>query len=164
LCQHRGVLLTGRIHRSRSRDAPHESAAAKKTPCPNRMQLGRFSGRRIASWRWHWNQLRKHRNRSNSREAKTHRTNPPANAVSPQWQSKARELRECDQAHSVQSESCRQLTLMLQADIGRVNARAGEERRIVPQRDEKILILVPGVIVGVTLRPSLSVFSTEDPA
>jgi hypothetical protein len=53
---------------------------------------------------------------------------------------------------------------MLQGDIGRVNARAGEERRIVPQRDEKILILVPGVIVGVTLRPSLSVFSTDDPA
>jgi hypothetical protein len=51
---------------------------------------------------------------------------------------------------------------MLQADIGRVNARAGEERRIVPQRDEKILIYVAGVIVGVTLRPSLSVFSADD--
>jgi hypothetical protein len=51
---------------------------------------------------------------------------------------------------------------MLQADIGRVNARAGEERRKVPQRDEKILIYVVRVIVGVTLRPSLSVFSADD--
>jgi hypothetical protein len=30
--------------------------------------------------------------------------------------------------------------LMLQAAIGRVNARAGEERRIIPERDEKTLI------------------------
>jgi hypothetical protein len=51
---------------------------------------------------------------------------------------------------------------MLQADIGRVNARAGEVRRMVPQRDEKILIYVDGLIVGVTLRPSLSVFSVDD--
>jgi hypothetical protein len=51
---------------------------------------------------------------------------------------------------------------MRQADIGRVNARAGEERRIVPQRDEKILIYAAGLIVGVTLRPSLSVFSADD--
>jgi hypothetical protein len=51
---------------------------------------------------------------------------------------------------------------MLQADIGRVNARAGEERRIVPQRDEKILIYVAGVIVGVTLRPSHSVPGADD--
>lgn len=42
---------------------------------------------------------------------------------------------------------------MLQADIGRVNARAGEERWMVPQRDEKTLIYVVGVIVSVTLRP-----------
>jgi hypothetical protein len=51
---------------------------------------------------------------------------------------------------------------MLRADIGRVNARAGEERRIVPQRDEKTLIDVAGVIVGVTLRPSLSVSGADD--
>jgi hypothetical protein len=50
---------------------------------------------------------------------------------------------------------------MLQADIGRVNARAGEERRMVPQRDEKILIYAAGLIVDVTLRP-LSVFSADD--
>src|SRR5258708_29953552 len=48
---------------------------------------------------------------------------------------------------------------MLQADIGRVNARAGEERRIIPERDEKTLMQVDGLIVGVTLRPSLSVSS-----
>ena len=51
---------------------------------------------------------------------------------------------------------------MLQADIGRVNARAGEERRIIPERDEKTLMQVDGLIVGVTLRPSLSVFITND--
>jgi hypothetical protein len=51
---------------------------------------------------------------------------------------------------------------MLQADIGRVNARAGEERREVPQRDEKTLINVEGGIVEVTLRPSLSVSGAAD--
>jgi hypothetical protein len=33
---------------------------------------------------------------------------------------------------------------------------------MVPQRDEKILIYVAGLIVSVTLRPSLSVFSADD--
>jgi hypothetical protein len=33
---------------------------------------------------------------------------------------------------------------------------------MVPQRDEKTLICVAGVIVDVTLRPSLSVFSADD--
>src|SRR5258708_18467039 len=48
---------------------------------------------------------------------------------------------------------------MLQAAIGRVNARAGEERRIIPERDERILMHVHGWIVEVTLRP-LSACST----
>src|SRR5258707_13986256 len=48
---------------------------------------------------------------------------------------------------------------MLQAAIGRVNARAGEERRKIPERDEKILMRVHGLIVEVTLRP-LSACST----
>src|SRR5438309_5754990 len=48
---------------------------------------------------------------------------------------------------------------MLQAAIGRVNARAGEERRKIPERDEKTLIHVSGLIVEVTLRP-LSACST----
>jgi hypothetical protein len=34
--------------------------------------------------------------------------------------------------------------LMLQADIGRVNARAGEERWKFPERDEKTLMRVDG--------------------
>jgi len=48
---------------------------------------------------------------------------------------------------------------MLQAAIGRVNARAGEERREIPERDEKTLMHVEGWIVEVTLRP-LSASST----
>src|SRR5882757_8340106 len=51
---------------------------------------------------------------------------------------------------------------MLQAAIGRVNARAGEERRIIPERDEKTLIHVDGLIVGVTLRPLSACSTTED--
>ena len=50
---------------------------------------------------------------------------------------------------------------MLQAAIGRVNARAGEERRIIPERDEKTLMQVDGLIAGVTLRP-LSAYPTTD--
>jgi len=51
---------------------------------------------------------------------------------------------------------------MLQAAFGRVNARAGEVRWVVPERDEKTLMHAMELIVGVTLRPSLSVFRTED--
>jgi hypothetical protein len=36
---------------------------------------------------------------------------------------------------------------MLQAAIGRVNARAGEERRKFPERDEKTLMHVLGLVV-----------------
>ena len=52
---------------------------------------------------------------------------------------------------------------MLQAAIGRVNARAGEERRMVPERDEKTLMLVDGLIVEVTLRPLSACSTTDDP-
>src|ERR1700726_4124183 len=52
---------------------------------------------------------------------------------------------------------------MLQAAIGRVNARAGEERREVPERDGKTLIHVDGLIVGVTLRPLSACSTTDDP-
>ena len=102
-------------------------------------------------------------NRYNSCDAEADRNKAAGHTTQEGWSCAARELRRCNQAHSVQSEQYRQLALMLQADIGRVNARAGEERRIVPQRDEKTLIYVAGVIVGVTLRPSLSVFSADDP-
>ena len=36
---------------------------------------------------------------------------------------------------------------MLLAATGRVNARAGEVRRIIPERDEKTLILVDELVV-----------------
>ena len=58
-------------------------------------------------------------------------------------------------------ESYEQLTSILQAAIGRVNARAGEERRVVPQRDEKTLIHVAGVFVEVTLRPLSACFAAD---
>ena len=63
----------------------------------------------------------------------------------------------------MKSETYSRLALMLQADIGRVNARAGEERWIVPERDEKTLIFVDGLIVEVTLRPLSACSTTDDP-
>ena len=51
---------------------------------------------------------------------------------------------------------------MLQAAIGRVNARAGEERRIIPERDEKTLILVDGLVVELLCGLSQRVQTTED--
>jgi len=51
---------------------------------------------------------------------------------------------------------------MLQAAIGRVNARAGEERRIIPERDEKTLILVDGLVVGLLCGLSQRVQQPDD--
>ena len=88
------------------------------------------------------NQLSEDDNGRSGYEAKTYRKKASTRATLEERSCAACELRKCNQAHSVQSEKRSQLTLMLQADIGRVNARAGEERRIVPQRDEKTLICV----------------------
>ena len=51
---------------------------------------------------------------------------------------------------------------MLQAAIGRVNARAGEERRIIPERDEKTLILVDGLVVELLCGLSQRVQQPDD--
>jgi hypothetical protein len=51
---------------------------------------------------------------------------------------------------------------MLQAAIGRVNARAGEVRRKIPERDEKTLMHVDGLVVELLCGLSQRVQQPDD--